>query len=84
MSGGTKHISEERKKSLLQLAARCLARSSNWHDKNILPERYAYNELILSGMAWEFHPWLTGMWEKDCDRFIKEVYSKYADTEDKN
>jgi hypothetical protein len=43
-----------------------------------------YEELLKTGMAWEFHPWLTGMWEKDCDRFIKEVYSKYADTEDKD
>ena len=49
-----------------------------------------YEALLKSGMAWEFHPWLTGMWEKDKEQFIKEVSDKVrnvvnnAHTEDKN
>ena len=41
-----------------------------------------YDALIASGMAWEFHPWLTGNWEDDKERYIKEIVNWYADTED--
>ena len=47
--------------------------------------RKDYEMLIKSGMAWEFHPWLTGNWNEDKDRYIKEVNktaSKYANTKD--
>lgn len=44
-----------------------------------------YNMLIASGMAWEFHPWLTGNWNEDKERYINEIVSKtaskYEDTE---
>lgn len=39
-----------------------------------------YKALIASGMAWEFHPWLTGNWEEDKERYIKEIYKVYANT----
>lgn len=39
-----------------------------------------YKALIASGMAWEFHPWLTGNWEEDKERYIKEIYEVYANT----
>lgn len=32
-----------------------------------------YDKLIASGMAWEFHPWLTGNWEEDKTRYVKEI-----------
>lgn len=38
--------------------------------------RAHYEALIASGMAWEFHPWLTGCWKDDKERFINEVMSK--------
>ena len=45
-----------------------------------------YEMLIASGMDWEFHPWLTGNWNEDKDRYIKEIVnktaSKYANTKD--
>jgi hypothetical protein len=44
--------------------------------------RKAYDQLISSGMAWEFHPWLTGSWAEDKTRFINEIYNTYANTED--
>ena len=48
--------------------------------------RKDYEMLIASRMAWEFHPWLTGNWNEDKDRYIKEIVnktaSKYADTKD--
>ena len=37
-----------------------------------------YNLLISSGMAWEFHPWLTGNWNEDKERYINEIASKIA------
>lgn len=44
-----------------------------------------YFLLISSGMAWELHPWLTGNWEDDKERYINEIVnktvSKYANTE---
>lgn len=49
-----------------------------------------YEALLKSGMAWEFHPWLTGIWKEDKERFIKEIGDKVrnvvndAHTEDKN
>lgn len=48
--------------------------------------RAHYETLIASGMAWEFHPWLTGCWKDDKERFINEVMSKFKDvyTEDQN
>ena len=30
-----------------------------------------YLKLLHSGMFWEFHPELTGDWEKDKEEFIK-------------
>ena len=48
--------------------------------------RKDYKMLIASGMAWEFHPWLTGNWNEDKDRYINEIVnktaSKYANTKD--
>lgn len=48
--------------------------------------RKDYEMLIRSGMAWEFHPWLTGNWNEDKDRYIKEIVNKtalkYANTKD--
>ena len=48
--------------------------------------RKDYEMLIRSGMAWEFHPWLTGDWNEDKDRYINEIVnktaSKYANTKD--
>ena len=41
-----------------------------------------YDTLIASGMAWEFHPWLTGNWNDDKERYIKEIINWYANTED--
>lgn len=45
-----------------------------------------YEMLIRSGMAWEFHPWLTGNWREDKERYINEIAnktaSKYANTKD--
>lgn len=42
--------------------------------------------LIASGMAWEFHPWLTGYWKDDKERYINEIVNKtalkYANTKD--
>lgn len=35
-----------------------------------------YEALIASGMAWEFHPWLTGNWNDDKERYINEVINK--------
>jgi hypothetical protein len=49
-----------------------------------------YEALLKSGMAWEFYPWLTGIWKEDKERFINELGNKVqsivenADTEDKN
>lgn len=44
--------------------------------------RESYNKLIKSGMAWEFHPWLTGNWNEDKNRYIKEVYEVYESRKD--
>lgn len=50
--------------------------------------RKDYEMLIASGMAWEFHLWLTGIWNNDKERYINEIVnktaSKYAYTEDKD
>lgn len=48
--------------------------------------RAHYDALIASGMAWEFHPWLTGCWKDDKERFINEVMSKFKNvyTENQN
>lgn len=48
--------------------------------------RAHYEALIASGMAWEFHPWLTGCWNDDKERFINEVMSKFKNvyTENQN
>jgi hypothetical protein len=43
--------------------------------------RKDYEMLIRSGMAWEFHPWLTGNWNEDKERYIKEIVNSYANTE---
>ena len=44
--------------------------------------RESYDKLIKSGMAWEFHPWLTGNWNEDKDRYIKEIYEVYENRKD--
>ena len=48
--------------------------------------REYYDVLIASGMAWELHPWLTGNWNDDKERFINEVMSKFKNvyTENQN
>lgn len=49
-----------------------------------------YEALLKSGMAWEFYPWLTGIWKKDKEQFINEFGNKVRSiiknvhTEDKN
>lgn len=46
-----------------------------------------YEALLKSGMAWEFYPWLTGIWKEDKEQFINELGNKVknvvkdADTE---
>jgi hypothetical protein len=46
-----------------------------------------YESLLKSGMAWEFYPWLTGIWKEDKEQFINELSNKVknvvkdADTE---
>lgn len=54
--------------------------------KTIEYGRSHYDALIASGMAWEFHPWLTGCWKDDKERFINEVMSKFKNvyTENQN
>lgn len=48
--------------------------------------RKDYEMLIASGMAWKFHPWLTGYWKDDKERYINEIVNKtalkYANTKD--
>ena len=44
--------------------------------------RESYDKLIKSGLAWEFHPWLTGNWNEDKDRYIKEIYEVYENRKD--
>lgn len=46
--------------------------------------RAHYDALIASGMAWEFHPWLTGNWKDDKERFINEVMSKFTNVYTEN
>lgn len=49
-----------------------------------------YEALLKSGMAWEFHPWFTGIWKEDKEQFINEIGNKVRSiindvhTEDKN
>lgn len=46
-----------------------------------------YEALLKSGMAWEFYPWMTGIWKEDKEQFINELGNKVknvvkdADTE---
>ena len=35
-----------------------------------------YESLLKSGMAWEFYPWLTGIWKEDKEQFINELCNK--------
>lgn len=35
-----------------------------------------YETLIKSGMAWEFYPWLTGIWKEDNKQFINEISNR--------
>ena len=35
-----------------------------------------YEALLKSGMAWEFYPWLTGIWNNDKKQFINEISNK--------
>ena len=37
-----------------------------------------YDMLIASGMAWEFHLWLTGNWNEDKERYITDIVNKTA------
>lgn len=54
--------------------------------ENIIREvggiKESYDKLIRSGMAWEFYPWLTGNWNEDKDRYIKEIYEVYENRKD--
>lgn len=54
--------------------------------ENIIHEvggiKESYNKFIKSGIAWEFHPWLTGNWNEDKDRYIKEIYEVYENRKD--
>lgn len=49
-----------------------------------------YEALLKLGMAWEFYPWLSGIWENDKEQFINEISNKVRSiikdvhTEDKN
>lgn len=49
-----------------------------------------YEALLKSGMAWEFYPWLTGIWKEDKEQFINELSNKVknvvkdADTENQD
>ena len=38
-----------------------------------------YEALLKSGMAWEFYPWLTGIWKEDKEQFINELGNKVKD-----
>lgn len=42
--------------------------------------KYEYELTLKSGMFWEFYPWATGDWEKDKERFIREL-KPYRDYE---
>lgn len=46
-----------------------MCKLSATEEKNEL--RKAYFRLLFSGMFWEFHPELTGSWEKDKDAWMK-------------
>ena len=52
-------------------------------DGGINPQTY-YTTLLNYGMAWEFHPWLTGCWKDDKERFINEVMSKFKNANTEN
>lgn len=43
-----------------------------------------YNKLLTSGMFWEFHPELTGDWEKDKKIINKDKYVTKTSTTDKS
>lgn len=42
-----------------------------------------YEDLLKSGMFWEFHPELSGEWEKDKDEFVK-YHKELKDNLNKN
>ena len=35
-----------------------------------------YEALLKSGIAWEFYPWLRGIWKEDKEQFINELSNK--------
>ena len=47
-----------------------------YNEKFVLECKNEYDSLIKLGMAWEFYPWLTGIWENDKERFINEISNK--------
>ena len=77
--GGTKHdiLRKARKMEAVQNIFR-----SKVKQETMEYGRAHYEALIASGMAWEFHPWLTGNWNEDKDRYIKEVYEVYENRKD--
>lgn len=81
--GGTKHdiLRKARKMEAVQNIFR-----SKVKQETMEYGRAHYEALIASGMAWEFHPWLTGNWNDDKERFINEVMSKFKNvyTENQN
>jgi hypothetical protein len=40
-----------------------------------------YLKLLDSGMMWEFHPWVTGNWDKDKDKFIQTKFEEKTKTQ---
>lgn len=47
--------------------------------KNILNFDYYY-KLLKSGMFWEFHPELSGIWEEDIDTMLSSISDEEMDT----
>ena len=54
-----------------------------WGDNKDYQKWEDYNKLLKSGMFWEFHPELSGEWEKDKDEFIK-YHKELKDNLNKN
>ena len=48
-----------------------------WGDNKDYQKWEDYNKLLKSGMFWEFHPELSGEWEKDKELYMKTLYEKY-------
>lgn len=54
-----------------------------WGHKSNYKNWEYYKNLLKSGMFWEFHPDLSGDWEKDKDEFFK-YHKKIKDRLNKN